>query len=362
MKWSFRIGRILGIPIYMHATFVLLLIWIGLAHWFQERSLPKTLAGIGFILAIFLCVVLHEFGHALAARRFGIRTRDVTLLPIGGLARLERIPEEPRQELLVAAAGPLVNVAIAVVLAAWLATRGTFEPLADLSMTGGPFAERLFAANIFLVLFNLIPAFPMDGGRVLRALLATRLEYTRATQIAAGIGQACALVFGLFGLFGNPLLLFIALFVWIGAGQEASMVRMKTALGGIPIRRAMLGDFRTLAPSDRLDRAVELTLTGSQKDFPVLEGDRVVGILQQGDLLGGLARQGSSALVGEIMQREFQTVELSEMLESVLARLQECACHTVPITEHGRLVGLATMENIGEFLAIQSALSQSKGS
>jgi Zn-dependent protease/CBS domain-containing protein len=360
MKWSIRLGKAFGIPVYMHLTFLLLLAWVGWSYWMQSKSLEATLAGLFFIIALFACVVFHEFGHALTARRFGITTRDVTLLPIGGVARLERMPDDPRQEVWVAVAGPAVNVGIAAVLFVWLNTAGHLAPLTGLSLTGGPFLERLMLVNIFLVLFNMIPAFPMDGGRVLRGFLAMRMEYTRATHIAASVGQAAAFVFGLIGLFYNPLLIFIAFFVWIGAAHEASMVQMKSSLGGIPISRAMITEFHTLTPGSTLSQAIELTLTGSQKDFPVVEGGRVVGVLTQKDLLGALARSGPGVSVGEVMQREFEMTDASEMLETAFQRLGACACHTAPVSSQGRLVGLITMDNIGEFLAIQGALGRAR--
>ncbi|MDX1383762.1 MAG: site-2 protease family protein, partial [Thermoanaerobaculia bacterium] len=291
MKWSFRIGTLFGIPVYVHATFALLLLWIGLAHW-REGGAAAALQGIAFLLALFGCVVLHELGHALTARRFGIQTQDVTLLPIGGVARLERMPEEPRQELLVALAGPAVNVVLAAGLAIWLAAAAALVPIETLSVTGGSFLARLLAVNVMLVVFNLVPAFPMDGGRVLRALLATKVDYSRATRIAASIGQGFALLFGFAGLFWNPFLIFIALFVWIGAAAEAGQVETRTALAGVPVRQAMLTDFRVLAAESKLEEAVRLTLEGSQKDFPVTHGGNVVGVLCQGDLLEALARSG----------------------------------------------------------------------
>lgn len=356
MKWSWKLGRFAGIDVFVHATFFLLIGWIGLSHWLQARSLAAAAAGVAFILALFACVVLHEYGHALAARRFGIRTRDITLLPIGGLARLERMPEKPMQELWVALAGPAVNVAIAAALFVWLLGTGGLEPLASLGVAGGSFAERLLVANVFLVLFNLLPAFPMDGGRVLRAILATRMEYTRATQTAAGVGQGMAFLFGLVGLFANPFLLFIALFVWIGAAQEASSAQMKHSLAGIPVARAMVTDFRTLEAGDPLSRAVELILRGSQQDFPVTSGGRVVGILTKADLLAALARRGEWQTVDDVMKREFQLVDSHDMLENALQRLQECSCHTMPVTHDGELVGLMTTDNLGEFMLIEAAL------
>ena len=227
MKWSWKIGKLAGIDLNIHVTFLLLLGWVALSHWSAGKTLDAVVSGVGFILALFACVILHELGHALAARRFGIATRDITLLPIGGVARLERMPEEPRQELWVALAGPAVNVVIAAAIYVWLTLTNGWVPLSQLSVASGPFLERIMVANVWLVVFNLIPAFPMDGGRVLRALLASRMEYLKATQIAAGLGQGLAFVFGFIGLFTNPFLLFIALFVWIGAAQEASAVQMK---------------------------------------------------------------------------------------------------------------------------------------
>lgn len=356
MKWSWRLGRIAGIDVRIHATFFLVIGWVALTHWLRGQSLAATGAGVLFILALFACVLLHEFGHALTARKYGIKTRDITLLPIGGVARLERMPEEPLQELWVALAGPAVNLAIAFFLYASLQLTGGWVPIDELSLTGGSLSQRMMILNIMLALFNMLPAFPMDGGRVVRALLATRMDYTRATQIAAGLGQGMALLFGFIGLFSNPFLLFIALFVWIGAAQEASMVQMRSALGGIPVNRAMLTDFATLTPGDTLARAIELLLSGSQQDFPVLEGDQVVGVLARSDLLASLAKQGQTAPVSEVMRRDFQLVDSFEMLETALRRLQNLECRTLPVMRNGRLVGLVTMDNVGEFLMIQSAL------
>ncbi len=362
MKWSWRIGTYRGIGVYVHATFLILIGFVVLSHWSVGHGPAKTIEGVAFILALFGCVVLHEFGHALAAARYGIRTRDITLLPIGGLARLERMPERPLEEIRVALAGPAVNVVIAVALFVWLHASSVFAPLHQLSVTGGPFLERLMVVNAVLVVFNLLPAFPMDGGRVLRALLATRLPYTRATHIAASVGQAMALGFGVLGFVWNPFLLFIALFVWIGAAQEASMVQMKSALGGIPVLQAMITDFRVLEPGDPLSRAAEQVLAGSQQDFPVVEDGRVVGILTRHNLLTGLTQGGASARVADSMQREFETVDASEMLETVFQRLVRCQCHTVPVMRHGVLAGLVTMDNVGEFVAIQAALESSTSS
>jgi len=361
MKWSWKLATVAGIGLYVHATFFLLIAWVGVTYWLAGGS-AAALSGIAFILALFACVVLHELGHALTARRYGIRTRDITLLPIGGVSRLERIPDDPRQEVWVSLAGPAVNVVIAAALYAWLLLSQTLRPLSALTMAGGPFLERLLLVNVSLAVFNLLPAFPMDGGRVLRALLAMRMDYVRATQVSAHVGQAMALVFGLIGLFSNPFLVFIAFFVWIGAAQEASMVQMRTALSGIPVSRAMLTNFQTVAPDDAAKRVLELILAGSQQDFPVVDGGqggRVAGVLLRSDVLKALAQRASDWRVRDVMRREFEVVDAADMLDTALARLQSCNCHTLPVTSRGALVGLLTMENVGEFLLIQSALGRS---
>ncbi len=361
MKWSWKLATVAGIGLYVHATFFLLIAWVGVTYWLAGGS-AAALSGIAFILALFACVVLHELGHALTARRYGIRTRDITLLPIGGVSRLERIPDDPRQEVWVSLAGPAVNVVIAAALYAWLLVSQTLRPLSALTMAGGPFLERLLLVNVSLAVFNLLPAFPMDGGRVLRALLAMRMDYVRATQVSAHVGQAMALVFGLIGLFSNPFLVFIAFFVWIGAAQEASMVQMRTALSGIPVSRAMLTNFQTVAPDDAAKRVLELILAGSQQDFPVVDGGqggRVAGVLLRSDVLKALAQRASDWRVRDVMRREFEVVDAADMLDTALARLQSCNCHTLPVTSRGALVGLLTMENVGEFLLIQSALGRS---
>jgi Zn-dependent protease/CBS domain-containing protein len=354
MPWSWKFARIAGIDVYVHATFFMVVAWIALIHWNESHSVAGVIEGVAFILVLFACVVAHEFGHALTAARYGIRTRDITLLPIGGLARLERMPDVPVQELWVALAGPAVNVVIAILLFGALHVFGAWQSVDQIGVTTGAFAERVMLANVVLAIFNLLPAFPMDGGRALRALLATRMEYTRATQRAALIGQGMAILFGFIGLQGNPMLIFIALFVWIGAGQEASMVQMKSALAGIPLRRAMLTHFRTLTPTSTLGDAVDFLLSGSQQDFPVVASGRVEGMLTRSDLVTALTRSGRAAPVTDNM-RQCPTAEASEMLETVLGRLQGRDCHTIPVLDRGALIGLVTMDNVGEFIMIQAA-------
>jgi Zn-dependent protease/CBS domain-containing protein len=338
----------------VHFTFVLFLLWLVGSGVAQGKALDVVVANGLFMLGLFGCVMLHELGHALMAKHYGIQTKDITLLPIGGVARLERMPTDPWQELWVALAGPAVNVVIAAGLILWLmATRGAVELGGETVLTGS-LAHRLLIANISLVVFNMLPAFPMDGGRVVRALLATRMEYTKATQIAASLGQGMALLFGVVGFMYNPMLVFIAFFVWIGAGQEASMVLLQSAISGIPVRAAMITVFDTVVPGDSLETVVNLVLRGSQQDFPVVEGEQVVGVVTRDGLMRALSER-STATAGEIMDREMATADASDMLEGAFQRLQASPCHTAPVLQQGQLVGILTAENVGEFLMIQSA-------
>ena len=361
MKWSWKIARLWGIEVYVHATFLLVIGWVAYSYWMQFHVVNAVLGGLAFILALFACVVLHEYGHALMARRFGVRTRDITLYPIGGVARLERIPEKPIEELWVAIAGPAVNLVIAIALAVFIVPTTGLAAITGLSVTTGGFLARLLAVNVLLVGFNLLPAFPMDGGRVLLALLAMRMDHLQATQVAATVGQAMAFLFGIIGLFADPVLLFIAFFVWIGAEQEAHMARIKHSLGGIPVSRAMLTDFKALSTRDTLAKAVELILSGSQQDFPVLENDRLVGMLERDALIRALASAGQSESVVRVMRADVPAVDTHEMVESALARLAESRAKTLPVTHADRLAGLITSENITELLMIRSELRAAPG-
>jgi Zn-dependent protease/predicted transcriptional regulator len=365
MKWAWRVGKLFGIDLKIHVTFLLILGWVGLMHWRAEGTREAVVRGVAFILMLFACVVLHELGHALMARRFGVATRDIILLPIGGVARLERMPEKPSQELLVALAGPLVNVVIALGLFGVLAALDLWVPVRQLAddpqITRGPLFEQVAFVNVSLAVFNLIPAFPMDGGRVLRALLATRLPYVRATQIAAAVGQLLAFGLGFLGLFTNPFLVFIALFVWIGAAQEASQVEMRDRLEGIAVGQVMLSDFQALHPFDTLAKAIDLTMAGSQIDFPVVDGGRPVGILTQQKLIAALRDGGAEQRVQTVMEREFESADPREAVEPLLQRLQEKRQRTVPVVAHDGVVGLLTVDNIGEFFAIQAALAKRRG-
>lgn len=354
MKWSLKLGSVAGIGIYIHWTFLVLMGWILVSQFAEGQTMRGAAAAVTFILAVFTCIVLHELGHALVARRFGIRTRDITLLPIGGIARLQRIPEEPYQEFLVAIAGPAVNVVIATIL---MVVIGIVEPdlnQDDIVAHGGSFLFRLLIVNLGLVVFNLIPAFPMDGGRMLRAILSAWIGHLRATDVAAEIGQLIAILFGVLGIFGNGMLIFIALFIFVGAQQEAQLAHVLALLHGVPVRNAMMTAFRVLSCDDVLETAVKQMLAGEQKDFPVVDGERLVGIVRGNALISMNAHQAPSTPVADFMQRDSKTVEDGAMLQDVLEQMQADECNSVPVLRKGQLVGMISLENIGAWLMVQA--------
>ena len=357
MKWSWRIGRVIGIDLYLHATFLILVGYAAYSGYRHRGSWTDAAGGVLFIGAFFGIVVLHELGHCLAARRFGIGTRDITLLPIGGLARLERMSEKPGQELVIALAGPAVNVVIGVLLYALLRSAQPGQWVADIRLVGGDLLVNLFRANALMAVFNLVPAFPMDGGRVLRALLALRMGFTRATAAAATVGQALAWGAGSIALFThNWWLLIIAVFVVLGAEAEAGFVKTRSALDASRVEDIMIREFRALTVTEPLAEAVKHSLAGFQQDFPVLADGRVVGVLTRRRLLAGLSSAGDRAPVGDFMLGDFRTAFAWESTGEAFQRLQDCDCQAMPVLHDGRLVGVLTADNLGEYVLIQSAL------
>ena len=356
MNWSFPIGTVKGTVIRIHLTFLLFLLWIGVSHYAQGGQ-RAAVEGLLFISLLFACVLLHEFGHVFAARRYGVQTPDITLLPIGGVARLERIPEKPSEELVVALAGPAVNVAIAALLFLVLGGLPSMDDGTQVQNPGVGLLGRLAWVNISLVVFNLIPAFPMDGGRVLRALLAHRLGYARGTRIAAGVGQAVAFALGLAGLFGNPLLIFIALFVYMGAAAEASAAQMRDASRGMIASDAAETRFEGLSPTSTVEEAVEGLLRTSQHDFPVVDGaGRLRGVVTRDDMIRALRERGPDAPVLEVMRRDVPVLHHRQPLDEALRAMQEGRHPAVGIVDSdGRLVGLITPENVGELMMVQAA-------
>jgi Zn-dependent protease/CBS domain-containing protein len=356
MRWSYRIGRIAGTDIKVHVTFVLLVVWWAVMGY-EEGGASGALSGALSLLALFGCILLHEFGHILMARRFGVRTPDVLLLPIGGVARLERIPDEPRQELLIALAGPAVTLAIIVLLYIVLQLSGAPVTVGQLS-PDTPFVAQLMVVNIYLLLFNLIPAFPMDGGRVLRAILASRLGLVRGTRVAATLGQMLAVAGGLYGLTKPaPLLVLVAFFVFLGANAEAAAVETRAAGEGLQVQQMMVTDFRTVPVHATLNQAVDLLLSGEQREFPVLDNlGRTEGILTRDNLIRGLAQRGAESTVAEAMTPGVPSVSPTLSFQEALERLRSSRLPALPVIDPaGALVGLLTLDNITDLLLVRRA-------
>lgn len=358
MKWSWKIGDAAGIEVRVHVTLLILLLWIGLAYWQVEGELGAAVSGVAFIVALFGCILLHELGHALVARRFGIRTRNIVLLPIGGIASIERSPDDPQQEILIALAGPAVSFALAAGLWLALAAIHGVAEARELDLDQGGFFERLAIVNFLLGAFNLLPAFPMDGGRVFRALLSQRIGAYRATRIAATVAQVAAVALALLGLRYNLFLLIIAVFIWFAAAGEAQMAGIRAALSGAAARKAMIDRFEVLAPDASLGEAVALTLTGSQKHFPVLRDGQVVGVLRQGDLVQGLHDHGKLCRVDRVMKTDVPRMEIDEPLDHVLETIGDDAAGTIAVMDHGRLAGIIDIDNLFEWLRIRQALEE----
>ncbi len=355
MRWSLQVARIAGIRVRIHLTFLLFLGWIAFAYYLIG-GLLAAIEGLVFILALFACVLLHEFGHALAARAFGILTPDITLLPIGGLARLQRMPDRPWQEVVVAIAGPLVNVVIAATLILVLGHDTPFSYSEVFDQPRENLLVRLAVVNVALVVFNLIPAFPMDGGRVLRAVLALTMDYTRATQIAGGIGQVFAVALGIIGLLWNPLLILIAVFVYLGAQQEVTMTRMKALSREMTVTDAMITHVMTLPAHASITEAIELLLRTTQTEFPVLDDTgRGLGVLTRDHIFSALKRRDPTVAVVDVMHREPPLVRPDDSFEDAFRRLQESSSPAMLVVDDGgRLLGMITPEHVGDLMLVHS--------
>jgi Zn-dependent protease/CBS domain-containing protein len=360
MKWSTRIARIAGIDVRVHVTFLILLIWIAWVSYTATGTLAGVLDGLLMIGLVFVIIVMHELAHALTARHFGIRTRDITLLPIGGVSALERMPDDPRQELLVALAGPAVNFVLAALLATIaLASGESLLPSPAVAMDSVSMLVRLVWINVTLGVFNLLPAFPMDGGRALRALLALRLSDVRATRIAAGIGQAMAIVFGIIGLFGSPILVFIALFLWMGATGEGRLAEAKLLAHGIPVSAAMVRDFEAVGPEQPVSAPLQRVLESAQHDFPVVEHEgRVVGMLGREAMLKALAAHGPDVPIGEVMSPMSTVLHPNDNLEDAFMKVMRNGDALAVVDSRGGLVGVLTRDSVADFFMIRQALDK----
>ncbi len=344
------VGEFFGIPLRFHFTFILLfafLVTISIAG--SQTWVGNTV----FIAALFASVFLHEMGHALVSRRYGIRTLEIVMFPIGGIARLEKTPGV-REEFWIAIAGPAVNFVIAAGLFVYLVFTGQWLALSEMTeATDFNMLQRISLGNLALGVFNLLPALPMDGGRVLRSLLARYRPEAAATELAARIGAGMAVAMGLFGLVTfNIFLLFIAFFVYLGASQERAMSIGKSAMEGMPVSAAMVTEYQTLSHGNTLRDAANALLSSTQQDFPVMLGNRVIGLLGRDRLLRALARDGADAYISAHMDRDFLRVDPETDLAEVMPRV--AAAGSAALVMRGDdLLGLLTMENLTEFILLR---------
>lgn len=359
LKWSWKLTRIAGIDVFIHLTFFLILFWVGLSVWQQTGNRTAVAQGIGFVLILFSCVVMHEFGHALTARRFGIVTRRITLLPIGGVASMEKMPDDPRQEILVALAGPAVNVVIAALL--WLVLHVTDAPLPGHTLADGILFDsvphllyNIMVINLVLAVFNLVPAFPMDGGRVLRGVLALTMPHHRATERAAAIGQTLAVGMFVLGLLYSPVLLLISVFIWLGAAGEAGAEKLQHVLRGIRARDVMMTRIVILDRNATLGDAIRLTLDSDQRDFPVQLDDGQYRLLSQKDLVLATRSHEDNVPVSSFNLPEMPHVSAETPAQTVMQQLQGGSARVCGVMQDNALLGVITLENLMEYMALRA--------
>ena len=365
MESSIRLFSVRDIVIRMHITFPLILVWAALQFGlFNQGGWAGAIFGIVVTLLLFIIVVLHELGHSFAALHYGVPVKQIVLLPIGGVAQLSRIPEKPGQEFVIAIAGPLVNFGLAILLAAVGLIFGqeislvrSLEFLDNSGrLTFSSIFSYVYVSNLFLGIFNLLPAFPMDGGRVLRALLATQLSYDTATTIAVFIGQSLAWLLGLLGfLNGGLFLILIAVFIFAGASAERQLVHIRSVLGDLTVEQAYSRQARALTPESTLRDAVKLTFSTFQADFPVCEGEQLIGLLTHTRLLEALDSYGPDTPVIEVMLTDITPVTPKESMFAVQQRLSEDRLDALPVAEGKRFLGLITNRDISEVYRMVSS-------
>ncbi len=362
MNWSLKIARVAGIGIYLHWTFLLLLGWL----YFSADTRAAGLMIVGLVVAVFACVALHELGHALTARAYGVRTLHITLLPIGGIARLERIPQKPWQEFWVAVAGPAVNVVIAAILLAVivvLVIAYGIHDIAGVRRVGGVllFLGNLLLTNVALVVFNMLPAFPMDGGRVLRSLLATRLSRLQATRIAANVGQVMAALFIFVGLWtGQWMLVFIAMFVFMAGKAELQAVEVLAVFQDKHVRDAMTSGVLPVEADAPLEQVGEAVAAGYQHDFPVVKEGRFIGMLHHAAIAEAQQQHDVIRSAESLACRHCPILHPNDPLATAVQQLQASPCTTLPVLFEGQVVGLLTSRNIVAWAAVERARHEQK--
>jgi Zn-dependent protease len=348
-------GKIVGIDFRIHVTFFLLLIFIYVSALSQYGPKSAFMAVL-FICAIFACVLIHEIGHSLIARRFGKEAKSITLLPIGGVATMEEMPEKPQQEIVMSIAGPLINLAIAGILFLFVSQWQGIRVLTMYPDSLSAFISELISVNIILAVFNLIPAFPMDGGRVLRGILALKMDYIQATSLAVSIGQGMSLFFIFFGLLFNIWITLIGVFIYIGAGSEKHEVMLRAVLRKVPASAVMTTNFQTLQPDKSLSQVLEYVYHGCQDDFPVMGDSGIQGILTRKDILSAIHEKGINIMISDVMDRDFFSVKPDESLDKVYHHLLNKHKTAAAVLEGGRLMGMICLDSISRYFMIQNAM------
>ncbi len=366
MKWSLSLGRIFGIKLSIHWTFIILLGFIFITQVLSGMGFSGAMLGVGYILTVFACIVLHELGHALTAKRFNIVTKNITLLPIGGLAMMERMPEKPGQEFLIAIAGPMVNVVIAFGLYLFLIFTGGIPSMEELKtfmetqssmITGEYFLFNLMAVNLFICLFNMIPAFPMDGGRILRAILCYIFNRSKATIIAARIGQFFAVLLIFAGFYVNFLLIFIGIFIFLSAGGESIYEAAKSVLSGYKVKDVFRTHYKSLSPSDKLEKVINMLFNEQNEKFLVIDGNTVKGVLTSKNVINALSEFGKDTPVSNVMEKDFPVFQTETELVEVYDKMMINRTMFSPVYDNGQLVGVVDKENIDNLILVKQALS-----
>ncbi len=357
-RYSLNLGKPFGIRISVHWTFSLLILWIVFITVRQGLGTGQVLMHILFVLVLFFCVVLHEFGHSLTAIKLGGKVKSITLLPIGGMAHISEMPENPKDEFLVSAAGPLVNVVIAGILWFYIAFfHGTApEQMEFDTITLTNFPIILLAANLFIVAFNLIPAFPMDGGRLFRSALSMKMNKLKATRIAKDIGQVFAVIFIFAGLFLNPFLIIIGFFIFLGARGEYEMMVYRDILNNYTVNDIILTDYEKIDENETLEEAAGRLSHISSRGYVTTSNGEYAGILTKNAIIKGLNVFGKKGLIKDVMNENIEPVKPEMTLFDVYKKMQMNKYEMVPVKEDGHFKGVLDKENINEFFMIRQAM------
>jgi Zn-dependent protease/CBS domain-containing protein len=356
MRWSLRLADIAGVGFYLHTTFLLLFCWVALLYWQQRQDSLAAFECLLFLGAIFSSVLFHDLAHVTMAKTLGIRVRNVVMLPTGGVIRLQRVLKDPQKGFWIAIAGPAFSLVLSVAIYLLLQASSPQSAATPLHVAQSPFWQRLFWANLFLAGFNLLPALPMDGGTALRSILTGRLGYADATRTTAALGQAATFVLGVVGFWTvSPFLLFLALCVWIGSTRESGLLQLRSVLRGVPVENVMLSGVHTLSIASNAGDAASILKLKEHRDFAILDGEELVGVLTHQDLLLALAAGQEGTFMTDLMTPTTQSLRASETLDVAVTKMLDSGCSALPVVRDNKIIGMLTQERIGEFISQSEA-------